>query len=135
MSIEKINLREEFVSEIRDIIISARNSAIRSVDRERVQMYWRLGERIFNEEQEGKERAEYGSYLLRELAQKTEMEFGSGFSIRQLAYARLFYKTYPILHALRAKFNCMQYKLLIQINFVKNKFRLHCGRNSIGFNC
>ena len=116
MSIEKIALREEFVSEIRSIIISARNNAIRSVDWERVQMYWKLGERIFNEEQQGENRAEYGSSLIPNLSAKMEAEFGSGFSVRQLAYARLFYKTFPILNALRAKFNWFQYKLLIRID-------------------
>ena len=103
MSIEKINLREEFVSEIRDIIISARSNAIRSVDRERVQMYWRLGERIFNEEQEGEDRAEYGSYLIPNLSARMEYEFGNGFSVRQLEQCRQFYRTYPIANALRAK--------------------------------
>ena len=116
MSIEKLKLREEFVSEIRGIIISAKNNAIRSVDRERVQMYWKLGEQIFNEEQQGKERAEYGSYLLKELAVKIETEFGSGFSVRILEQCRQFYKTYPIANALRSQFNWFQYRLLIQID-------------------
>ena len=116
MNIEKINLREEFVSEIRGIIISAKNNAIRSVDWERVQMYWKLGERIFNEEQGGEDRAEYGSYLLKELAGKIEAEFGSGFSYRQLAFCRQFYRTYPIVNAVRSQFNWLQYRLLIQID-------------------
>jgi len=116
MNIEKLKLSEEFISEIRGIIISAKNNAIRSVDRERVQMYWKLGERIFNKEQQGKERAEYGSYLLKELAGKIETEFGSGFSYRQLAFCRQFYRTYPIVNAVRSQFNWSQYRLLIQID-------------------
>ncbi|MEA1911424.1 MAG: hypothetical protein U9N32_07095 [Spirochaetota bacterium] len=40
-----------FISDIKKIIGSARNEAIRSVEFYRVQMYWMLGERIFNEEQ------------------------------------------------------------------------------------
>ena len=79
-------------------------------------MYWQLGERIFNEEQDGKDRAEYGSFLLKELAEKTEAEFGSGFSYRQLAFCRQFYRTYPIVNALRSQFNWSQYRLLIQID-------------------
>ena len=121
MNIEKLNLREEFVSEIRNIIISTRNNAIRSVDRERVQMYWYLGERIFVEEQQGKDRAEYGSYLLKELAEKMETEFGSGFSYRQLAFCRQFYRTYPIVNALRSQFNWLQYRLLIKIDNVDKR--------------
>ena len=59
MKIVKTNLTEQFISDIRTIILSARESAIRSVDTVRVQMYWELGERIFIEEQKGQDRAEY----------------------------------------------------------------------------
>jgi predicted nuclease of restriction endonuclease-like (RecB) superfamily len=79
-------------------------------------MYWKLGERIFVEEQQGEERAEYGSYLLRNLAAAIEPEFGSGFSVRTLEQCRRFYRTYPIANAVRSQFNWLQYRLLIQID-------------------
>lgn len=113
---KNIELRNEFVSDIRNIINTSRNEAIRSIDFERVRMYWKLGERIVVEEQAGRERAEYGTYLLQNLAQKIEAEFGSGFSVRQLERARQFYRTYPITSALRTQFNWSQYKLLIHID-------------------
>ncbi len=113
---ENIIIREEFVSDVRDIIVNARNIAIKSVDTTRVMMYWQLGERIMEEEQEGKERADYGSYLLKNLAKQIEREFGSGFAYRQLERARQFYRTYPIATALRSQFNWTQYKLLMQIS-------------------
>ncbi len=111
-----IELRNEFVSDIRNIITTSRNEAIRSIDFKRVRMYWKLGERIVVEEQAGRERAEYGTYLLQNLAQKIEAEFGSGFSVRQLERARQFYRTYPITSALRTQFNWSQYKLLTHID-------------------
>ncbi len=116
MKIVKTNLTEQFISDIRTIILSARESAIRSVDTVRVQMYWELGERIFIEEQKGQDRAEYGAYLLQNIATEIEKEFGSGFSVRQLERARQFYRTYPIPTALRTQFNWYQYRLLIQID-------------------
>jgi len=106
----------KFFTDIINIISQAKTNAIRSVDFERVIMYWKLGERIFVEEQQGKKRAEYGAYLLKNLAEKLEPQFGSGFSYRQLARARQFYRTYPIVSALRTQFNWMQYKLLIHID-------------------
>lgn len=121
MNIKKIQLREKFVSDIRSIIVSSRNQAIRSVDWERVQMYWKLGERIFIEEQQGEDRAEYGTYLIPNLATQIESEFGSGFSIRQLERARQFYRTYPIASTLRTQFNWTQYRLLIQIDNVDKR--------------
>ena len=116
MKIVKTNLTEQFISDIRTIILSARESAIRSVDTVRVQMYWELGERIFIEEQKGQDRAEYGAYLLQNIATEIEKEFGSGFSVRQLERARQFYRTYPIATALRTQLNWYQYRLLIQID-------------------
>ena len=116
MKIVKANLTEQFISDIRTIILSARESAIRSVDTVRVQMYWKLGERIFIEEQKGQDRAEYGAYLLQNVALEIEKEFGSGFSVRQLERARQFYRTYPIATALRTQLNWYQYRLMIQID-------------------
>ncbi|WP_300917652.1 PDDEXK nuclease domain-containing protein [uncultured Alistipes sp.] len=116
MKIVKTNLTEQFISDIRTIILSARESAIRSVDTVRVQMYWKLGERIFIEEQKGQDRAEYGAYLLQNIATEIEKEFGSGFSVRQLERARQFYRTYPIASAVRSQLNWYQYRLLIQID-------------------
>ena len=116
MKIKKIELAEIFISDIRTIILSARESAIRSVDTVRVQMYWKLGERIFIEEQKGQDRAEYGAYLLQNIAMEIEKEFGSGFSVRQLERASQFYRTYPIASAVRTQLNWYQYRLLIQIN-------------------
>lgn len=79
-------------------------------------MYWKLGERIFIEEQKGQDRAEYGAYLLQNVALEIEKEFGSGFSVRQLERARQFYRTYPIATAVRSQLNWYQYRLLIQID-------------------
>jgi len=41
---------EEMVQDIQSIINTAKNNAIRSVDFERVRMYWKIGERIVVEE-------------------------------------------------------------------------------------
>jgi len=73
------------IDDARKIIEAARANAVRSVDYCRVQMYWNLGRRIFEEEQQGKERADYGAYILRTLAEKLEFEYGSGFGILTLA--------------------------------------------------
>ena len=103
-------------SDVRRIIETARGNAVRSVDFCRVQMYWNLGKRIFEEEQHGKERADYGTYLTHNLAKLLEPEFGSGFGVRQLEQARQFYRTYPIANTLRSQLNWSQYRKLIQIN-------------------
>ena len=107
---------QNLYNEVREIIASARQNAVRSVDFCRVQMYWNIGQRIFETEQQGKERAEYGSYLLKNLAKRLEPEYGSGFSVRQLELCRQFYRIYPIANTLYSQLNWSQYKLLISIS-------------------
>lgn len=117
MNTEQLQERDfkPIVSEIRTIISDARTQAVRSVDFARVQMYWNIGRRIVEEEQKGNVRAEYGTYLIRNLAMALEPEYGSGFSKRQLERSRQFYRTYPIASTLWTQLNWSQYKLLISI--------------------
>lgn len=63
-----MQLNKDFVSQIQRIIANAQVKAIRSVNFERVLMYWQIGEAIVEEEQNGKELAEYGAYLIDTLA-------------------------------------------------------------------
>jgi predicted nuclease of restriction endonuclease-like (RecB) superfamily len=129
---ETVVLRDVFVEDVRTIILSARESAVRKVDTERVAMYWHIGERIVVEEQGGSARAEYGKGLLNALAKKIEPEFGSGFSYRQLAFCRQFYQTYPNLNGLRSQFNWTQYRKLIQISDTEKReyYELETEKNS-----
>lgn len=78
-------------------------------------MYWNIGKRIFEEEQQGKERADYGKQLIKNLAKELEPQYGSGFGQRQLERARQFFRTYPIASTVRSQLNWSQYRLLIQI--------------------
>ena len=112
--LEKIS-SGNLIEDARKIIETARANAVRSVDYCRVRMYWNLGRRIFEEEQHGIERADYGAYLVRTLAINLEVEYGSGFGVRQLEQSRQFYRTYPIANTLRSQLNWSQYRRLIQI--------------------
>jgi len=128
---ETLKVSVSFYDDIKKIILDSRNAAIRSVDVQRVLMYWRLGERIFVEEQHGKERAGYGEYLIKNLAKEIEPEYGSGFGIRQLERARQFYRVYPIASALRTQLNWSQYRMLIAIddNFKREYYELEATNN------
>ena len=110
------DVNDKLLVDARKIIDTARANAVRSVDFNRVMMYWNLGKRIFEEEQQGKERAEYGAYIIKGLAARLEIEYGSGFGVRQLDQSRKLYRLYPIAHTLCAQLNWSQYKLLISID-------------------
>jgi predicted nuclease of restriction endonuclease-like (RecB) superfamily len=109
-------LSQNLIHEIKSLIAKAKEGAIRSVDHHRTVMYWHIGERIFNEEQQGKERAEYGNYLIKYLSEQLQPEFGSGFSVRQLERYRQFYKMFPNTSTLRTQLSWSHYKLLLSIN-------------------
>ncbi|WP_262497632.1 DUF1016 N-terminal domain-containing protein [Pedobacter africanus] len=95
---------------------SARDKAIRAVDTERVLMYWHIGQRIFLEEQEGKDRADYGKFLIKTLSEQLQPEYGSGFSIRQLERYRQFYRFFPIASTLWTQLSWSHYKHLLSID-------------------
>ncbi len=110
-----MEVRKTLINEIKAIIDSATEKAIRSVDNERVLMYWTIGKKIYEEELNGEERAEYGTYIIRSLAENLEPQFGSSFSERQLHLFRQFYRTFPIVNALRSQFSWTHFRMFIRI--------------------
>ena len=110
-----MNVRKSLISDIQSFIAQARDKAVRNVNHERVLMYWKIGKVICEEEQEGKDRAEYGEFLIKSISQELQPQFGSGFSARQLERCRQFYRTFPITSALRTQFSWTHYRALIRI--------------------
>ena len=80
-----------FYSDIRQILQSARNKAYAAVNTAMVEAYWSIGKRIVEEEQHGKERADYGQELIKNLSIELNAEFGKGFSVANLKNFRQFY--------------------------------------------
>lgn len=111
-----MQIKKELIQQIHSIIAAAKEKAIRSVDTERVLMYWQIGKVIFEEEQQGKNRAEYGKFLIKSIANEFQPQLGTGFSVRQLERNRQFYRTFPIASALRTQFSWTHYKTLISID-------------------
>ncbi len=97
---KETGINQAVIADIKAIIFNAREKAIRIVDHERTLMYWHIGKRIFEEEQQGKDRADYGQYQTEFIAEQLEPEFGSGFSKRQVELSRQFYRTFPITNTL-----------------------------------
>lgn len=82
------------VPQIRKLIVSARRTAVHTVNTLQVATNYEIGRLIIEHEQEGSERARYGESLLRELAASLTKEFGKGFSLSNLKYMRRFYLLY-----------------------------------------
>ncbi len=109
-------INQSIIADIKSIITQSKDNAIRAVDHQRTLMYWHIGKRIFEEEQEGKDRADYGTYLIKYLSQQLQPEFGSGFSDRQLHWYRQFYRTFPIVNTVCSQLSWSQYRLLLRID-------------------
>lgn len=111
-----MNLSKNLIHKIKSLIIQVKEVAFRSVDYHWVVTYWHIGERIFNEEQKGKDRANYDNYLIKYLSEQLQPEYGSGFCYRNLHWYRQFYRTFSILNSLRSQLSLTDYRLLLNID-------------------
>ena len=82
------------LKQIRELILAARKTAARTVDRIQVVTFFEIGRRIVEHEQQGNKRAAYGKAILKELSERLTKEFGHGFSEDNLSNMRKFYLMY-----------------------------------------
>ena len=86
-----MGISNNYINEIKKILKNARQKAYTAVNSAMVEAYWKIGKRIVEEEQNGKERAEYGKEILQNLSKELTEEFGKGYSYRTLREIRQFY--------------------------------------------
>ena len=111
-----MNTDQSVIADIKTIIHNAKDAAIRLVNHQRTIMYWNIGKRIFEEDQGGKDRADYGNYLTEFIARQLEPEYGSGFSKRQIELFRQFFRAFPIANTVYSQLSWSQYKLLLRLD-------------------
>jgi predicted nuclease of restriction endonuclease-like (RecB) superfamily len=81
-------------SQVVELLQNARTQVLRTVNSTMVYTYFEIGRMIVEEEQNGKDRAEYGKQLLKGLSKELTTEFGKGFSVENLERIRKFYTIY-----------------------------------------
>jgi hypothetical protein len=106
---------KQFFSDIVEIIRSGRNAAYRAVNSAMVETYWRIGRRIVEQEQRGRERAGYGERAIENLSLYLTGTFGKGFDATNLRKIRQFYLVFPIRDALRLELNWTQYRHIMRV--------------------
>ena len=104
------------LNDVRQLISAARHAVVNSVNQAMVRTYWEIGRRIFEEEQQGKQRADYGKGLIQALSQELTKEFGKGFSTTNLANMRLFYTSFPIFQTVSGKLSWSHYMALLRVD-------------------
>jgi predicted nuclease of restriction endonuclease-like (RecB) superfamily len=101
---------------VKEIITQSHEKVFRIANSTLLLTYWQIGKLIVEDEQKGKERAEYGKYTLKNLSKKLTLEFGKGFDESNLRNMRTFYHSFPICDALRHELSWTHYRLLIRLN-------------------
>ncbi len=86
-----MEISNNYINEIKKILKNARQKAYNAVNSAMVEAYWKIGRRIVEEEQSGRERAEYGKEIIKNLSKELTEEFGKGFGERNIRNIRQFY--------------------------------------------
>ena len=99
-----------------DIIETSRNVVYKKVNSEMLLSYWDIGREIVEEEQNGKQRAKYGSYIIKQLSEQLTKAYGTGFDESNLRNIRKFYNIFPIRDALRHELSWTHYRHLMRVD-------------------
>jgi predicted nuclease of restriction endonuclease-like (RecB) superfamily len=86
----------KYISQIVELLESARRNLVQTINHTMVATYFEIGRIIVEEEQNGKDRAEYGKGILKELSSQLTEKFGKGFSETNLKQMRQFFLNYSI---------------------------------------
>lgn len=106
------------VAELRQLIAAARQRAAVAVNAELTLLYWQVGDRIHREIL-GSRRAGYGEEIVSALGRLLSMEYGRGFSAKNLRHMVRFAQTYPdheIVSTLRRQLSWTHIKALIYVD-------------------
>ena len=94
--------------DIRTVLVTARQKVYSAINSAMVEAYWEIGRQIM-EVQEG-QRAEYGTGLIKYLAERLTMEFGKGFDESSLRRMRQFFQVFPIRATLSHELSWSHYR-------------------------
>lgn len=108
----------QYLIEIKQILAQARQKSYQAINTAMVEAYWNIGKTIVLEEQNGKNRADYGKAIIKTIAKELSDEFGRGFSERNIRNFRQFYLTFPeleIWQTLSAKLSWSHFQLIMSV--------------------
>ena len=85
----------QFFADVSAILREGRVKVQTAINSAMIETYWRIGKRIVEQEQGGKERANYGEFIIAGLSRHLGNAFGKGFSVANLWNFKRFYLTFP----------------------------------------
>ena len=113
---KEVAVSDKLYQAVRRVIQDAHRAVSRCANSAMVETYWRVGYLIVEDEQQGRRKAEYGRAVLRELAARLTVEYGSGYDASNLRNMRTFYLAFPIRDALRHELSWTHYRLLMRVD-------------------
>lgn len=106
---------KQISTKIGELIQDSKKQLFTQINTIMVKTYWEIGRIIVEEEQNGNEKAKYGSNLLKKLSEELTKKHGKGFSRDNLENMRKFYLTFPISETLSRKLGWSHYTTLLRI--------------------
>lgn len=110
---------KSYLSDIKNILEQARSRAYSAINTSMIEAYWKVGKRIVEEEQNGEDRAEYGSELIKTVSTELTKDLGRGFSETNIRNFRKFYLTFldfnQIQQTVSAKLSWSHFQLIMRI--------------------
>lgn len=114
--LQNIEIYQKLIDSIGSTIEGARQRAIQAVNNELLRANWEIGKYIVEYEQQGNEKAEYGSSLLTNLSKDLKSRFGKGFSKSNIYLMRQFYLKYQIFQSVTGKLTWTHYAELLGVS-------------------
>ena len=116
MSNIKKSTYHQLVNSISAVLQQGKVKAVQKVNTVLVATYWQIGQQIVEFEQNGADRATYGTNLLKTVSKDLTAKYGKGFSRSNLQNMRLLYMKYPKFQTLSGKLSWSHYTELLSIS-------------------
>lgn len=110
------NKYNNLLRDIGQTIETARQNTFKTINTELVKANWEIGRHIVEFEQQGNERAEYGSDLLSRLSRDLKILYGTGFGRRNVLDMRRFYLIYQKWQTVSAKLSWSHFIVLMGVS-------------------
>ena len=112
---EKDSEYESLLQNVENAMSRGRQRVASYIGTQTVRTYWEIGKYIVEYEQNGHEKAEYGSTLLKRISRDLTERYGRGFGMSNVNKMRKMYIEYPILQTVSAKLTWSHYIELLKI--------------------
>ncbi|MBP3891435.1 MAG: DUF1016 family protein [Solobacterium sp.] len=107
---------DHLINKVGEILNIGKRQIASSINNTILQAYWEIGRNIVEYEQEGDEKAEYGTALLKKISKDLTDEFGKGFSWSNIYRMRQLYIEYPTFATVSQKLSWSHYIELLKID-------------------